>query len=111
MQDALKMVDASETGKQVAGQRLNRYLNQKSLEPFIHAKKEQGHFEPIECYRGDQKINGYEATVLADICDAFLEARKHIALSPRQSVIATQCEILIRSFAKIGIIALVDEAT
>lgn len=46
-----------------------------------------------------------------DICDAFLEARKHINLSPRQAIIAEQCEILMRSFAKIGIIALVDEAT
>lgn len=41
----------------------------------------------------------------------FLEARKHIKLSKRQEVIANQCEILIRAFAKVGIIALVDEAT
>jgi len=32
-------------------------------------------------------------------------------LSPRQKIIADQCEILVRSFAKVGIIALVDEAT
>lgn len=58
-----------------------------------------------------KKINGYEATILADICDAFLDARKTIHLSPRQKIIADQCEILIRAFAKVGIIALVDEAT
>ncbi|MEZ4874987.1 MAG: P63C domain-containing protein [Flavobacteriaceae bacterium] len=56
-------------------------------------------------------MNGYEATVLIDICDAFLQARKEIELSPRQSIIADQCEILIRSFAKVGLIALIDEAT
>ncbi len=33
-------------------------------------------FEPIICYRGNQIIHGYEATLLADICDAILEARK-----------------------------------
>ena len=41
----------------------------------------------------------------------MLEARKNIHLSPRQRIIADQCEILLRSFAKIGIIALIDEAT
>lgn len=111
MQGALKMVDDSEDGKQKAGTRLVRYLGQKSLEPFIYKGKEQDHFKPILCYRGDQKVNGYEATVLADICEAFLDARKSITLSPRQKIIADQCEILIRGFAKVGIVALVDEAT
>lgn len=110
MQEALKIVD-SDDGKQTAGTRLNRYLEQKSLEPFIYKGREPDHFKPIVCYRGTQKVNGYEATMLADLCDAFLEARKHIQLSPRQAIIAEQCEILIRAFAKVGITALVDEAT
>lgn len=111
MQSALKMVDEVEDGKQTAGTRLNRYLEQKSLNPFIYKDKKKDHFEPIECYRGEQKINGYEATVLADICEAFLQARNEINLSTRQQIIAEQCETLMRSFAKVGIIALVDEAT
>lgn len=110
MQEALKIVD-SDDGKQTAGTRLNRYLEQKTLEPFIYKGREPDHFKPIVCYRGTQKVNGYEATMLADLCDAFLEARKHIQLSPRQAIIAEQCEILIRAFAKVGITALVDEAT
>jgi len=32
-------------------------------------------------------------------------------LPARQKIVADQCEILLRAFAKIGIIALVDEAT
>lgn len=111
MQEALKMVDEGDSSTQKSGTRLSRYLNQKSLTQFIFNDKEPGHFTPIECYRGAQKFNGYEATVLADICDAFLEARKTIELSPRQRIIADQCEILIRGFARVGIIALVDEAT
>lgn len=111
MQEALKMVDEPKEWMTASGQRLNRYLWQKSLQPFIYKEKEVDHFKPLECYHWEQKINGYEATVLVDICDAFLEARKHINLSPRQAIIAEQCEILMRSFAKIGIIALVDEAT
>lgn len=111
MQDALKMVDDVEEGKQKAGTRLKRYLAQKTLNPFIFKEKKQDHFEPIICYKGGAKVNGYEATALVDICDGFLEARKNIELSPRQQIIAEQCEILVRAFAKVGIISLVDEAT
>ncbi|MCF2219701.1 MULTISPECIES: P63C domain-containing protein [Chryseobacterium] len=108
MQNALNLQEDSENK---SGTRLARYLGQKSLEPFIYKEKDPGHYNPIECYRGEQKINGYEATVLADICEAFLDARKSINLSPRQKIIADQCEILIRGFARVGIVALIDEAT
>lgn len=111
LQEALKMVDTEDDSKTTSGARLNRYLEQKSLEPFIYKGKEPGHYDPIICYQGDKKIHGFEATILADICDAFLEARKNINLSSRQRIIADQCEILIRGFARVGIIALIDEAT
>ncbi|MFK1982218.1 P63C domain-containing protein [Bacteroides fragilis] len=108
MQNALKLQDESDNA---SGTRLARYLNQTTLKPFIYKDKTPGHFDPIVCYKGEQKINGYEATVLADICEAFLDARKNIKLSARQRIIADQCEILIRGFARVGIVALVDEAT
>ena len=108
MQNALKLQDESDNA---SGTRLARYLNQTTLKPFIYKDKAPGHFDPIVCYKGEQKINGYEATVLADICEAFLDARKNIKLSARQRIIADQCEILIRGFARGGIVALVDEAT
>jgi hypothetical protein len=54
---------------------------------------------------------GYEATILTEICDAVLEARKIGALPAAQDKYATQCEILVRGLAQVGIIALVDEAT
>ena len=60
---------------------------------------------------GGGRSFGFEATILADICDAVLAARKVGALHKQQEHIADQCEILMRGFARIGIIALVDEAT
>lgn len=107
MQQALKMSEDNDR----TSAKLTRYLTQKTLKPFIYNDKGVGHFAPLVCYDGEAKINGYEATTLVDVCDAFLEARKHIKLSPRQSIIADQCEILVRAFAKVGIISLVDEAT
>jgi hypothetical protein len=71
-----------------------------------------GTLNPIEFKtpQGNRAL-GYEATVLADICDAVLEARKAGKLTSKQQHIAAQCEILVRGFARVGIIALVDEAT
>lgn len=57
------------------------------------------------------KGHGYEATLLADLCDVFLAARKAGILHKQQVHIAEQCEILVRGFARVGIIALIDEAT
>jgi len=54
---------------------------------------------------------GYEATILADVCDVILASRQNGYLQKQQLHIAQQCEILVRGFARVGIIALVDEAT
>lgn len=110
MQSALKMVD-EENSSQVSGKRFDRYLEQKTLQPFLYKDRSKDSFEPIVCYKGSVKINGYDAEVLADICEAFLEAKDNIKLAPRQQIIAKQAEILMRGFARVGISALVDEAT
>lgn len=106
MQEILRITDEKQ-----GGTKLPTFLNNSTVKPFIFRDLEPGRFQPLDCYLGNQKVNGYEATVLVDICDGMLEARKHIELSDRQKIIADQCEILVRSFAKVGIISLVDEAT
>lgn len=110
MANALKMTD--ENNKQSSGGRLVGNLSQKSLQPFIFREKRAVNFNPIICYdENNVEIHGYEATLLSDICNIYLEARRNIHLSPRQTIIANQCEILLGAFSKVGIIALIDEAT
>lgn len=60
---------------------------------------------------GGRTAFGYEATLLADVCDAVSNARIAGVLQKQQRHIAERCEILMRGFARIGIIGLVDEAT
>lgn len=55
--------------------------------------------------------NGYEATLLIEICDRYLEARDRGLLKSSQEAPALQAEIIVRACAKVGIIAPVDEAT
>lgn len=55
--------------------------------------------------------NGYEATLLVEICELYLEARRQKLLKASQYKLAIQAEIIMRACAKVGIIALIDEAT
>ncbi len=64
-------------------------------------------FKPIN---GDPG-HGYEATFLIDICTAIMDAAAARKLKPNQMHLALQAEIIVRSAAKVGITALVDEAT
>ncbi|RHK75213.1 hypothetical protein DW048_05775 [Phocaeicola vulgatus] len=107
MQEILKVVDGN-----ISGTKLPQFLSNSILKPFIFSNKDTAHFDPIICFKGKQRINGYEATVLTDICEAILSARRSgVKMTERQQIVANQCEILLSSFAKIGIIALIDEAT
>jgi hypothetical protein len=109
MIDALGM---SRGGSSRGGDRIAKFAGQDRLKPFAPNSLTTGTLSPIE-FRTPQgtRALGYEATVLADICDAVLEARKAKALTKKQEHIAVQCEILVRGFARVGIIALVDEVT
>lgn len=61
---------------------------------------------------GSQEMTfGYEADILVDICDILLELRKNGGLTLAQERLAHQAEVLTRAFAKVGVIALIDEAT
>jgi hypothetical protein len=55
--------------------------------------------------------SGYEATLLVEICERYLEARQLGLLKPSQARLAQMAEIVVRACAKVGIIALIDEAT
>lgn len=56
-------------------------------------------------------LEGYDASILPLVCDVYLKARQDGALKANQMDTAQKAEILVRSLAKVGIIALVDEAT
>lgn len=58
-----------------------------------------------------QKAFGYRAELLPQVCEVYLEARDAGALVQSQMHVAKQADLLVRSLAKVGIVALVDEAT
>ena len=114
MQGALRIIDVTKGGPQKPGTRLDRFLKSPKLSGLKEKLKDKN-LDPLIRYDGKVKINGYRAELLVDICDYMLSLRKNNELDPnrhtRLIIIAEQCEILLRSFVKIGIIALIDEAT
>lgn len=95
------------------GDRLASFAGGKGISPFINSDLLAVIGNPVKFIapHGGSAAFGYPATLLADICDAVLAARKAGALQKQQEHIAQQAEILVRGFARVGIIALVDEAT
>lgn len=94
------------------GDRLSRFTGQPSLQPYLSPSVMEVIANPIEFrspYRS--KTYGYEATILVDICEAILKARDNGKLQDQQEHIAKRADTLMRGFAIVGIVALVDEAT
>lgn len=100
-------------GSMIAGMnRLELFASRKSISPFISRDLQERFANPIRFILPDgTRAYGFEAELLADICEAVLKAREKGALQQQQLGIAAQCEILVRGFARVGIVALVDEAT
>ncbi len=99
-----------------SGDWLTRFVKSKNIVKHIDQNIVAGLFEVIEFERfgaGGSVTNtyGYEATKLIDLCDTLITLNKAGLLTEKQVIYAEQAEIIIRSVAKVGIIALVDEAT
>lgn len=95
------------------GEKLPVFLQSNKLKPFISEKLAMALSKPIlyRSKKGGRPSHGIPATVLLEICEVFLEARAAGVLTAAQGRKAAVAETLIRSFAKVGIIALIDEAT
>jgi hypothetical protein len=90
---------------------LPAFLTAKNLKPFIpnelQVTSSQMEFRALSGHRAF----GYRAELLPTICGVLLDAQKAGVLVPQQAHIAERAMELIRGFASVGIIALVDEAT
>lgn len=98
--DWLKRFCSSDTLYPVFGMGENSIV-ERVMNPVTFRRKNAG---------GSQTItNAYEATFLIDLCSAILDARdSHLISDP---AVIGNAEMIIRAVAKVGIIALVDEAT
>lgn len=87
------------------------FLAPSQLNGHISDELRSGPLRPIYYKDGRGKVIGYSAEVLPSVCDVWLKAREAGDLQTQQLTRAQNAEILMRALAKIGIVALVDEAT
>jgi hypothetical protein len=88
------------------------FLLANNLQPFISDELRRM-AEPIPYRVADTggRSWGYGAEMLPLVCEVYLEARDAGKLDPKQRGAAAAAEVLVRGLARIGIVALVDEAT
>ena len=97
----------------LSGSRLSRFVASKALQPFLSQELVAKVNNPIlfKTPTGSTISYGYEADTLMGLCDVVLEARRAKHLNRQQEHIAEQCEILVRGWARVGLAAMIDEAT
>jgi len=118
LNDGSRVIAQREVIKALTGQErpsgsITRIIESDNLRPFINS---DGIAKKIIQYDlsgpGHQmSAYGYEATLLVEVCEAFLRARDAGILTDGQKKIARAADIILRACAKVGIIALIDEAT
>lgn len=100
--------------KSPGGNPLPVYISAKNLAGFIAEDLRVQLMNPVEYQlpgRSAVIAMGLEASAIPKICDVYLSARSAGALHPSQLHIAEQAEALVRALAKVGLVALIDEAT
>lgn len=102
-------------GMKGRGQGIERIVKHPTLRPFLDEELITAITEPLQYLPSKSSktpIAGYEAPVLLKVAEAILNARDAKALKTEQELrYALHADLLIRAFAAVGIIALVDEAT
>ena len=87
------------------------FMDAQNLQPFVNAELMEV-INKIDYIGLNGTIReGYNALILPLVSDLYLRAREAGVIKQSQLVTAQKAEILVRSLAKIGITALVDEAT
>jgi hypothetical protein len=95
------------------GANLPSFISAKNYSSFISNDLEAALKSPIlyAVNKGATPASGIRAELLPEICGVILSARRAGELHKSQEHLALQAEVLMEAFAKVGIIALVDEAT
>jgi len=95
----------------VGGDPIPPFLASKNLEPYLNQDL-IGRTKLIHYRDGSSIKSGYDSELLVDMCEVYLQARRDGGvLTESQEKLAIQAEILQSAFARVGIAAIIDEAT
>lgn len=92
-------------------ERLPAILQGKAINPYISQEVIEKSRPVLFRTMDGVRASGYRAELLPDVCEIYLKARDEKKLPANQAHVAMAAELLVRGLARVGIIALVDEAT
>lgn len=84
------------------------FISANNLTPFVREELDNL-LKGVDFYDGGMKRNAYHSDILPLVCNVYLEARQAGVLTTSQIPVAEKCEILLRSFARVGLTALIHE--
>ena len=107
--DALEMARG---GAMVKGMnRLELFAAQNRLSPFVSKDLLARIADPIRFRVGNNTSHGFESDDLIDLAEAVIAADNAGVLQKQQRAIAHRCRVITSGLTRIGLIALIDEAT
>ena len=101
---------------QRSSKRLDEILSSKAVTPFLSDDLLSSKLSIIEGLWKGTTLKLYDAMALPEICEVMLKVRDYAAenkieLGSRQRAVIAEADLIVRALARVGIIALVDEAT
>ncbi len=98
--------------EQEGGAQIPLSLAHKNLKPYIERHLGSVHYMPerYKTLKGGSAI-AITGEIIPKICEIWMDADKDGVLGKRQKITAAKAEIMLRSLAHVGIVALIDEAT
>ena len=95
------------------GFRLPQLFSTKAMKPYISRMLQEQLENPVEFKNpvGGGNVHGYRAEILVEICETVRDASEKTGLGTKYLDIVRRCDVIYRALARVGVIALVDEAT
>jgi hypothetical protein len=98
-------------GKEIRVPNMPAFVDSFNLQPFID-ENFKGVLQLIDYIDKNGNLSrGYNANIIPMLCKVYLDARAALKLTKQQLPLARISEVILFSLSKIGITALVDEAT
>lgn len=91
--------------------RLELFVSRGRIKPYVSNDLLARIKDPIKFRIGSNIAYGFDSDTLIDIAEAVIQADNAGVLQKQQAGIAHQCRVITSSLTRIGLIALIDEAT
>jgi hypothetical protein len=109
MQDTLSIARGGAMKRGLS--RLELFISGKIIKPYISNGLYDRVCNPIKFKTGKAVAYGYTSDTLIDLAEAVIRADLDGVLMTQQKTIAFQCRLITSGLTRVGLIALIDEAT